>query len=159
MHVGHDYPYHWYYWSTECFFWPGYVPWQMMCANSFSQPYPWDRVSIFSAEPSGQGLLVPDCTQITWRWYATGSYLYNILRVSVEQEKIGGRNYAVWKATIGNIFVDAASVWYFQPAPKYLCAIPVDYWWTLHDPDSAKNGPALGFSPALGGEVTTQPQP
>lgn len=156
MHKGRSYPWDWYYWSTECFFYPGYVPWQMATVVSLGQPVPWFNVGNL-VQQSYNANHFGDATQVSWNWYPDlPDDPFNYFVLSVEQESFSGVVYAVWKLTYTEITVKGVA-YYFQPAPLYSCGIPVAPWWSLHDPTSARDGPYLGFRPALWSEIRTQP--
>lgn len=152
MHKGTAYPYHWYYWATECLFFPGYAPWMVTTLLSPGQPYPWQAVCSVIQTSFHAHNAAADCTQVSWFWLLDFTDPSFTLTLSLEQETFAGVNYAVWKAIVSQI----AGTWtcyYFQEAPLYSFGVPVSPWWSLHDPASARDGPSIGFRPATWSEV------
>jgi hypothetical protein len=159
MHKGKEYPFHWYYWGTECFFWPGYVPWQMLLTPVTASPAPWQGVWQSTPRVFREGEYVADKTQFWWEVVLDHSPLWPFLRISVEQEVFAGQTYAVWKAVLFNLFTTGAEAWYFQPSPLYFTRVINSQWWTAHDPATPQNGPYIAFRPAAWHEITSQPHP
>lgn len=157
MHKGRSYPYDWYFWGTECFFWPGFVPWQLRVTNFPGVGYPWDQLSHISVACSIPAIGVPDRTQVYWEWPMGGVGGLIRVRVSVEKEMIYGRDWAVWNADAYDIAFNHTTVWLFQGHPQYTFLAPGQHWWTVHDPHAGATGPFLGFRPARWNEITVQP--
>lgn len=147
MHKGRPYPYAPTYWATECFFWPGYLPWKMV-ASIVSTGGPWaplgNHMDVLS---SAQASDASDNTQVQYGWppgvLGTGKRLI----ISVEQIEVSGRNYARWLATYRNptIVVASASCW--QIAPLYAVSVPLQPW-VIGLPMTGPAGVSITLRPA-----------
>ncbi len=159
MHKGHSYPYHWYYWATECYFWPGYCPWQLVLLPSIDNNPPWSALDLNPEEVSLPGTLVPDRTQIVWTFLLPHADPGSMLTVSCEQETIGGITYAVWVAEERDLFLGATFAYSFLPSPLRAQPNAVYTWRKTHDPTVTPDGPTIGFRPARWDEISVAPGP
>lgn len=156
-HKGRIHPYHWYYWATECQFFPGYVSWQMVIDHVTAYGPPWYAAVGLVGQLSTPGTYVPDKTQMTWTYGGALLPGHYYLFFSLEQEEISGVVYAVWKCDLFAYLIPVGSCYYFKPAPQFEFGLTFGRWWSLHDPASARDGPAIEIRPAKWNEITSQP--
>ena len=155
MHKGRTYPFHPTFWATQCFFWPGYVPWKMTLRHNESTIYPWSLMGPSLMQVSLEGQTVPDATAIFWEWPLTSPAAADDFRVSVEMVAFDTRFYATWKAVLRQSGITKGTAWFFQPFPCYSCAVPGSPWWDIYDPLSTPHGPNLQLDPSTYAEGGT----
>jgi len=130
VHKGRSYPFLWWYWATEAWFWPGFVPWKFRAAwSSFLLP-PFDALGNSFVGTSGGGTVVSDRTQAAWAWTVSVSPNVYTLRLSMEQIEVSGVKYARSKldfalASGGPLLGEA---WLYQDFPQYAIDLNNKRW-------------------------------
>lgn len=148
MHVHRPYPFHPTYWATECFFWPGFVPWKMFGELQGPPPpefpcvdFPWQGVS----DP---GEVVPDATQIIYRFPISGSGCADELKLSLEQISKDGKLWARWKIITNLAGILTASAWLYQPNPQRNVATGAQFFNVLDQVDPTSHLVPMAFHPS-----------
>jgi hypothetical protein len=159
MHVGRVYPFAWRFWATTCYFWPGYVPSQMLLPDQREIVPPWSALDSLGDLLSTVADYVPDSTQVFWKWENIGPGAEYSLTVSIEEEEISGIDFAVWNAVLKFLSVPIGTLWYFLPSPQFTVQETLGPWWTSHDPFETPTGPLLVLRPGLYTDGAVVPPP
>lgn len=147
MHKGRIYPYTPYYWTTEGWFWPGFVPWKMDC--EILEPYfpPWDTIVPSAALVSDAGIVDYSRKLITYHWTLIYPQVATDMWLSLEKLYYPDP-WCRWRASIGIAGVETAVAYYFQPFPQIVVGeIDDAQWRLLDDPNSITGGPRLQYGP------------
>jgi len=120
MHVGRLYPYLPKYWATECWFWPGFVPWKFYGLLIGGTPAPpWDVMSGIWGAFSDAGGTVLDCTQAYWNFLVQADEGVYTLKLSMEEIVREGVPLCRTKLQLKNGAVELANAWLYQPYPQF----------------------------------------
>lgn len=128
MHKGRNYPYYPYYWATESWFWPGFVPWKMRSILAATPGSPWDNLATPFDAISEAGEVVPDCTQISYHYPLEAPSTATDLYVSLEMITVDDVHFARWKAILRNSGSLVAEAWLYQDFPQYSVSTGITGW-------------------------------
>lgn len=148
MHKGQVYAFAPAYWATECFFWPGFVPWKAYVDLPADQGGGWDNLFLPINAVSGPIRGVPDWTQVYWDWNVDAPSSATRFTLSVERLKIAGKYYAAWKANLYNHLLLVAEAWFYQESPLYTFLIGQDQWWSVPNPSAPQDGIFISVRPS-----------
>lgn len=106
-HKGRPYPYHPDYWSTEAWFWPGYVPWKLKGLRVDAKDDPWDFCIFPNPQISEAGIPSTDRKVMSYTFnIGTGCLVTMIV---VEMDLQGGHPGGLARWTVTAIYWDATS--------------------------------------------------
>jgi hypothetical protein len=95
-HDGRHYPYLPFYWATEAWFWPGFVPWRMIVEQLDTTPPFWGCSLVSSIPPSLPGATNPDCTEVSYQFESDGFCLVSGFNLTMRRTGVPGAFKAVW---------------------------------------------------------------
>lgn len=118
MHVHKPYPFHPTYWATECWFWPGFLPWKIKAQLAAGQPDDWSGMNTPYSGISEPGTHVSDATQMIYRFGPPIGIGADEMLISLEQIFKDGIDRCRWKAVLRFTGVIVASAWLYQDKPQ-----------------------------------------
>lgn len=148
MHKGKLYPYLPKYWATECWFWPGFLPWKMHVIVPVTNFGPWSFLPVGTDLISEAATTVPDVTQASYHFSIVGNANATDLFVGLEQIEFMGTHYARWMAVLRLLTVVVAQAWLYQTKPQYTVGTLSAEWNLVDNPVPVDPGIFLNFGPA-----------
>jgi hypothetical protein len=133
MHRGRPYPYHPLYWSTEAWFWRGFVPWKLKVTQLGTSFFPWDQWYATSPVISFEGEAPGDAKRMDYVADVGDGTHYRRLIISLDKVDIGPTSYARWRMTMTDGGPGWCTAYALQPFPQRV--VFVDSWdYTLPTP-------------------------
>lgn len=149
MHKGHRYPFHPFFFSTEAWFWPGYVPWKMRLNVIGSPGPPWDALVDAQVVFSEAGIPSTGFQVIEYHfWLPQPPDLVSEAYLRMFKDEIDGVKYAVWEFSLFDGTSRYPTAWYFDSFPQRVVQRSGNPWWMTYDPLSIPTGPNFQFRPA-----------
>ena len=115
MHKGRAYPYHPSYWATECFFYPGFLPWKLTLDVTATGTPPWNIYPALYQEISNPGTISPGGQRMVYEFVAHAAF-YGLI-VTIETFFVSGVKNARWKMQLVSGVAGWAMAINFQPSP------------------------------------------
>jgi hypothetical protein len=148
MHKGRPYPFHPSYWSTEAWFYHGFMPWKMFGDVTGSLMPPWNALDPSWSGISDPGIVNSDRTIIRYHFDITPPSFATDLDVNCELSIISGTKWARWRAYIG----DGGPAWseaiLLQDFPQRVVLADGFDFALPAPPYTSAAGPPLRFRPA-----------
>lgn len=162
MHKGRPYPYHPFYWSTEAWFYRGFVPWKLVGEDlAGTWGYPFDHFHFANGgEVSAEGIADPDYKVITYTFVQEGNPA--TLRVLLDKFMDGATPKARWRTAIAWDGITRGTAYLLQTYPQRVVLGEGCDMVICPPPSAAEGKPNYRFSPATysqGGSPYDRPWP
>lgn len=128
MHVHKPYPFHPTYWATECWFWPGFLPWKIIGHMDGAPPDDWSGMQFPWSGVSDAGVTVSDATQMIYRFPLPTAPGADELLVSLEQIHKDDADRCRWKAVLRFFGTEVAHAWLYQDKPQRVVSTGFQNW-------------------------------
>lgn len=149
MHRGRPYPRHPEYWSTEGWFWPGFVPWKLTCKRTGEADMPWAMIptdQLFVSEP---GIHPARPVVIEYRFILVpGTPPVELIVFLRRHGEKPGPYKCLWTATLGGSEQVFSTAYAFQTYPQKVVALDGFDYSVPQDPYTSTAGPPLRCRPA-----------
>lgn len=162
MHKGRTYPFHPTFWSTEGWFWPGFVPWKLLgCATP---PFngAWNNIPIGWTGLSFEGQPSDDRTSILYQFIVKPGVPVYRLWVIMELEDVGHVKRCKWTVLLRRATLNIQSAECRQEFPQRQVLTSLADEWCSVEGYPSDPPPLFTFQPAnygQGGDPWPPPHP